>query len=73
MNDFQLLHEIYYPKAVGFGVKCSKFTGALTIEVLRLHLKRNGIPVSRRDVFIKGVGIEVDLIIPRPGGMCQLF
>lgn len=48
----------------GFGTNCKKFSGSVTVEILRSALLSLGIPVSTRDVFIKGVPIEVDLLIP---------
>ncbi|MGA2608599.1 MAG: hypothetical protein ABSH01_14230 [Terriglobia bacterium] len=47
-----------------FGVKDDKFKGALSVELMRLVLEENGIITSGRDVFIKGVPLEVDLLIP---------
>jgi hypothetical protein len=44
----------------------TKFTGAATIEALRRHLKQNDIPVSNRDVFIKGIPVEIDRLVPKP-------
>lgn len=55
-----------------FGAKCSKFAGAVSVEFLRKALRRHGIPVSQRDVFIRGVPIEIDLLIPRPGSAAEL-
>lgn len=48
-------------------VYCKKFSGALAVELIRQALIRSGIPVSPRDVFIRGVDIEIDLIVPRRG------
>ena len=50
--------------------KCSKYLGTLTTEVIRHALQENGIPTSGRDVFIRGIPIEFDLIIPRQGANC---
>lgn len=49
------------------GEKCSKYVGALMMEVISKALQENDIPVSNRDVFIKGIPIEFDLIVPRHG------
>jgi len=35
------------------------------VEVIRQALLDDGIPVSSRDVFIRGIPIEFDLIVPR--------
>lgn len=44
-------------------MKATKFIGALTIELLRKEFIKKGLNVSNRDVFIKGVPYELDLII----------
>jgi hypothetical protein len=54
-----------------FGRSGSKFSGAITVEVIREALQNEGIPVSPRDVFIKGVPIEIDLLIPSPSATQQ--
>jgi hypothetical protein len=46
--------------------KCNKFAGAATIEIIKEALASEGIPTSVRDVFIKGLAIEWDLVVPRP-------
>ncbi len=45
--------------------KCTKFVGALTVELLRNELIGLGYNVSNRDVFIEGVPNELDLLIAR--------
>lgn len=50
----------------------TKFTGAATVEALRRHLTQNGIPVSSRDVFIKGITVEIDLLVPKLGATSEL-
>jgi hypothetical protein len=47
--------------------KCGKFCGAATVEIVKRGLAEEGIPTSARDVFIKGVPVEIDLLIPRRG------
>ncbi|HUT33448.1 MAG TPA: hypothetical protein VNE39_08225 [Planctomycetota bacterium] len=49
----------------------TKFPGAVTVEILREALCELGFPVSRRDVFIRGVPVEVDLLIARAGAKPQ--
>lgn len=46
-----------------YGRNITKFIGALTVEVLRENLVKEGLGVSDRDVFIKGVPNEIDLMI----------
>ena len=50
-----------------FGIKCGKFAGAVTVEILKEALAIEGIPTSQRDVFIRGIPVEIDLVIPREG------
>ena len=45
--------------------RCTKFVGALTIELLRKELAKLGFNVSNRDVFIEGVLNELDLLIAK--------
>jgi hypothetical protein len=52
--------------------KCGKFGGAATVEIVRQGLKEEGIPTSGRDVFIQGVPVEIDLIVPRRGAKPSL-
>jgi hypothetical protein len=44
----------------------TKLTGAITVEVLREHLRNAGVPVSSRDVFMNGNPTEFDLFVVRP-------
>jgi hypothetical protein len=44
-----------------------KLTGALTVEVVREHLLREGLTTSQRDVFIRGLTPEIDLLLPSAG------
>jgi hypothetical protein len=50
-----------------FGPKCGKYTGALTVEVIKSIIKEIPLNVSSRDCFIRGVPIEFDLIIAASG------
>jgi hypothetical protein len=48
-----------------FGPKCMKLAGSVAVEVIRLALSGLGITLSARDVFIQGVPVEIDLVVPR--------
>lgn len=50
-----------------FGAKCAKFAGAITVEIIKYAFENHGILTSPREVFIKGLPIEVDLLIPKRG------
>lgn len=51
-----------------FGTNCpKKFAGAVVIEILRSALHDEGIITSPRDVFVRGIPVEVDLIVPYKG------
>ena len=47
--------------------RCTKFVGALTVEILRKELAKLGFSVSNRDVFIEGIPNELDLLITKNG------
>ena len=66
MDAKQILDHVMRAKS-DFGTKCGKYTGAVTVEVLREALRDAGHNVSPRDSFIRGVPIEVDLLVVRPG------
>jgi hypothetical protein len=42
----------------------TRLTCALAVEVVRKHLLQEGFPVSERDVFIRGLTPEIDLLLP---------
>jgi hypothetical protein len=46
--------------------KCGKFAGAATVEIVKQALADEGLSTSVRDVFIRGLPVEWDLIVPRP-------
>ena|ERR1700692_2722174 len=48
---------------------CNKFEGHLAVEVLKQALEDEGIATSVRDVFIKGLPVEWDLLVPRVGAL----
>ncbi len=66
MEAKQILDSVRAAKD-DFGLKCGKCAGAVTIEVLREAIKDAGCNVSPRDSFIRGVPIEFDLLVVRPG------
>ncbi len=66
MKDIEMFNLVKDARD-NFGIKCAKYTGALTVEVIKNELEKQGIRTSPRDAFIKGLNIEIDLIIPRKG------
>jgi hypothetical protein len=65
-----LLNQIITAKEQ-FGPKCGKYAGAVTVEVFRCALMNNGYSVSPRDSFVRGIPIEVDMLIVRPDAAPQ--
>ncbi len=55
-----------------FGLKCRKFVGAVAAEILKDALANEDIPTSPRDVFVQGVPIEIDILVPRKGAKPSL-
>jgi len=51
----------------GFQLKCKKFSGAMAAELIKKVLADEGIATSSRDVFIRGIPLEIDLIVPHRG------
>lgn len=47
--------------------KCTKFVGAITTEIIRKELVKEGSNVSNRDVFIEGLPHELDLLVLKKG------
>jgi len=52
-------------------MRATKFIGALTTELLRKELIREGFNVSNRDVFIRGIPYELDLVILKKRARAQ--
>jgi len=66
MKDTEILEAVEATERY-FGPRCGKYSGALTVEIIRRALQQEGVLVSPRDVFIRGIPVEVDLILPRKG------
>ena len=48
------------------GRKYAKSVGVVTTPVIRQHLMAHGFSVSERDVFIRGLPLEIDLLVTTP-------
>src|SRR4051794_20226944 len=66
MTDRELLDRITAAKKQ-FGTRCKKLSGAMTVEWHRLALADERIPTSARDVYVRGLPIEIDLLVPTLG------
>lgn len=64
-EDETILAEVVRQKRT-LGIKCKKFSGSITAEVMRSHLREHGFSLSPRDVFIRGVDAELDLLVLAP-------
>lgn len=64
MTDRGILLAVQATKR-SFGVKCSKMSGAVTVEIIRAALAACALRVSPRDVYVSGVPVEFDLLIPK--------
>jgi hypothetical protein len=64
MNEHELLELVNAAKK-NFRAKCPKYSGAVSVELIRHALKKHGIEASSRDVFIKDVPVEIDFIISK--------
>jgi hypothetical protein len=62
--EWTLLYEVLRLREK---TRCTKFVGALTIELLREEFAKIGLNVSNRDVFIEGIPNELDLLIAKEG------
>jgi len=67
MDAEELLKEIEKAQETFGKGRYAKFSGAVTIELIRKALLSHGINTSYRDVFIKGIPLEIDLLIALPG------
>ena len=63
MKEKEIFEKIELLKKQQGFKKTKKFTGAMTSEVIREYLKQEGFNISERDVFVKGVPNEIDLLI----------
>jgi len=72
MTGNDIITRVRNAKAA-LGPKCRKFAGAVTVEILRNALAEASIPTSARDVFVRGIPLEVDLIVPLPGSAKPQF
>ena len=64
MNEQALLKRVMEARTA-FGKTCKKYSGTVTLELMRRALQENDILVSPRDIFISGIPIEIDLLVPR--------
>ncbi len=62
MNEEQLFSEIAAAKNA-LGMMSRKFSGSVTTELIRQALLDSGVSVSGRDVFIRGLPLEIDLLV----------
>jgi hypothetical protein len=51
---------------------CGKFAGAATVEIVKQALADEGLPTSVRDVFVRGLPVEWDLVVPLPFALPSL-
>ncbi len=63
-KEFEILDRILDLRAK---TKCTKFVGAITTEILRKELIKEGLNISNRDVFIEGLPHELDLLVLKKG------
>jgi hypothetical protein len=70
MKDADILNSVEQAER-RFGPRCGKCSGALTVQIIRCALEQEGVSVSPRDGFIRGVPVEVDLLLPRRGAVPQ--
>ena len=64
MDEWELLQRSIEAKKK-FGANSTKYSGSVTVELFKQAFDVEGIRTSPRDVFIRGVPIEIDLLIPR--------
>ena len=61
------LHRTITEAKAALGFPSRKFSGTVTTELIRQALLDSGIPVSGRDVFVRGLPLEIDLLILSKG------
>jgi hypothetical protein len=61
------LHQTIAAAKKALGPSSRKFSGTVTTELIRQALLDSGIPVSSRDVFVRGLSLEIDLLILSKG------
>ena len=66
MDDLDVLRTVQEAEK-DFGIHCKKVSGTLTVETFMKAFSEHGVASSARDVFIRGLPVEIDLLIPRPG------
>ena len=64
---FDILQAVREARRDFGGSRSKKYVGAVTVEILREYLDRHGLTVSERDVFVRAVPVEVDLLLTRQG------
>jgi hypothetical protein len=73
MNEWDILNRVEKAKAeFSTTLNCAKLTGAITAQILKDAIQSQGIITSNRDIFIRGIPVEFDLIIPRLGADAEL-
>ena len=70
MNE-KAIFDLVEESRINFGVTCRTFSGAVTVEVLKSAFKTHKIRTSNRDVFIRGIPIEIDLVVPTIGAIAE--
>jgi hypothetical protein len=50
-------------------LECKKFQGHVAVEIMKEALATEGIATSARDVFIAGLPVEWDILVPREGAV----
>lgn len=65
LNEQKLIFKEIIDFVNEMGCDCNKFKGTATVQILREHLSLKGYNVSNRDVYIKGVPHELDLLVLR--------
>lgn len=62
MEENQILKEVINYRNL-MGCFCKKLTGSATCQAIRKHLRNKAFNISQRDVYIKGIPNEIDLLL----------